>query len=347
MKLIVKKLFLFAVCGLIVCSFGSCSSAKDKQADSFISEGESSTLQDSTEKDNSVEESFSVQSESAEESENSITSEEPEEIIVDGDFGYVLAEGVAQLCAYYGEATVLDLPEELGGHSVTAITEGTFAKNDKLTQINVCNSVVNVAEGAFSGCTTLKKVSFGNGVAVVYASSFDACPALETIEVSVTNVNFTSVDGVLYTEDKSVLVRCPQGFSAEEFVIPEGTGLVGDGAFKKCSGVKSVVLPKACALSPNAFFHCDNMQSFSFEGTVNAIPDYCFFGCVLLEEISIPEGVESLGEYAFFGCVGLRKLSIPATVTFISDTAFECCTGIGEAEVEGDCATEWYSNYQK
>ncbi len=347
MKLIVKNLFLLVLCGLLVCTLGACTPKKDRQADSSVSEGESSTAQDSTEKENDTEESFADQSESFEESEESAAFEESEDVMTDGDFGYILAEGVAQLCAYYGEETVLDIPEELGGNSVTAITTGAFANNTSLLQINVGNSVVNVAEGAFSGCTALEKVSLGNGVAVVYASSFDACPALKEIEVSVANVGYSSVDGVLYTRDKSELVRCPQGLSAEEFVVPTGTSLVGEGAFRKCSGVSAVVLPEGCELSPSAFFYCDNMQAFSFEGAVSTVPDYCFFGCVLLEEIALPEGVESLGEYAFFGCVGLRKISVPATVTAISDTAFECCTSIEEAEVEGDCATEWYSNYQK
>ncbi|MBE6677315.1 MAG: hypothetical protein E7597_00770 [Ruminococcaceae bacterium] len=346
MKLIVKNLFLSVLCGLLVCTVSACAPKKDKQADSYVSEGESSAAQDSTEKADDTEESFEDRSESSEGSEES-TAEESEDIMTDGDFGYILAEGVAQLCAYYGDDTVLDIPEELGGNSVTAITAGAFANNTSLLQINVGNSVVNVAEGAFSGCTALEKVSLGNGVAVVYASSFDACPALEEIEVSVANGSYSTVEGVLYTKDKSELVRCPQGLSAEEFVVPEGTSLVGNGAFRKCSGINAVVLPEGCELSSNAFFHCDNLRTFSFEGAVSTVPDYCFFGCVLLEEIALPEGVECLGEYAFFGCVGLRKLSLPATVTAISDTAFECCTGIEEAEVEGDCATEWYSNYQK
>ena len=347
MKLTVKKLFLVSLCVLLVLCFWACGSAISNNESSEQADSQSFSVPESESEHESDYNSSAVQDLSSEDKEESSSSEASEDVTVCGDFGYVLTDDVAQLCAYYGEGTELDIPEELDGHTVAAITETAFAGNKQLVQINLGNSVINVAEGAFSGCIALEKVVLGNGVAVVYANSFDACPALTQIEVSATNGNYTSAEGILYNDDKSKLIRCPQGFSAEELSIPQGTAIVGEGAFKNCSGIEAFVLPADCILSADSFFHCDNMQSFRFEGSVPTIPDYCFFGCVLLEEIVLPDGVESLGEYAFFGCVGLKKLSIPASVISISDTAFDCCTGIEEADVKGDCATEWYSNYKK
>lgn len=345
MKLIVKKLFLFVLCGIFVYSAAACGAVKPNKQSS--SSAEESFAPNEVSDEDSFYQSKPIESESSAESEEQSGVEKDDDTFRCGDFGYILAEGVAQLCAYYGEETELDVPQELDGYTVTAVNQSAFGKNDTLTQINVGNSVVNIAEYAFSGCSALKKVNIGNGVAVVHANSFDNCPSLEEIEVTAANSSYTSVEGVLYTDDKSRLVRCPQGFKTEEFSVPADTSLVGNGAFRKCGGIQAVVLPAECALSANAFFHCDNMQSFSFEGTVTDIPDYCFFGCVLLEEIMLPNGVEALGEYAFFGCVGLREISIPATVTAIAQTAFECCTGIEEASVAGDCATQWYKDYQQ
>ncbi len=346
MKLEFKKALSLLICALLLLSVCACGGNKKQPVKPLPAE--SADLGEIKPEVNDTAEESSVVSESENSEEISNESvEEEKEVLASGDFGYIVTDSVVQLCAYYGTAEEITVPEEIEGYTVTAIAENAFSNNGTVKVVNVGNSVINVSSGAFSGCGSLSEVNIGNSVALINANCFDNCPALTKINVDAANSYYLSVDGVLYTDDKSCLIRCPQGYIAEEYVVPDATLLIGEGAFKKCAGIDSVVLPEVCELSASAFFHCGNLKTVSLGSAVVAIPDYCFFGCVLLEELHLEEGVETLGEYAFFGCVGLKKLSLPSTLVSIADTAFECCTGIEEVEALGDCASAWYENYQQ
>ena len=266
--------------------------------------------------------------------------------IISGDYGYILVEDVAHLSAYYGSETAIELPDELDGHTLTVITKTAFSGNDKIEELKTGNGVVNVSEGAFDGCSALKTVELGGNVASMESSSFDKCPVLEKIEVSSANMYFSSVDGVLFNRDKSVLIRCPMAYSAEEYAVPSHTKTVGAYAFKKCSGIEKIEIG-GCSLSEGSFFHCDNLNEISFTTAVKEIPDYCFFGSVMLTELVLEDGTESLGEYAFFGCVALEKLTLPESVSYIADTAFDYCDALSDVQTKGDYAKQWYEEFKK
>lgn len=275
-----------------------------------------------------------------------LSGEDGNPLVKSGDFGYIVVDDTAHLCAYYGGDTQVSVPDELDGHIVTVITESAFADNGALLELSLGSWVVRVEDGAFNGCASLKKIEIGSGVAALDGSCFDDCPRLEAIEVNPSNMYFSSVNGVLFNGDKTVLIRCPRGYVAEEYTLPSATESVGEYGFKKCDGIGSVVLNSDCGLSEGSFYHCSNLKKAVFAEGLAHIPDYCFFGCVLLEELALPEGVEKVGDYAFFGCVGMKKLVLPSSLSSVADTAFDCCTGIEEAETEGDYAAEWYEKFK-
>lgn len=57
------------------------------------------------------------------------------------------------------------------------------------------------------------------------------------------NKSFTSVDDVLFSKDKTVLVAYPGGKAAESYSIPEGTQKIGIMAFEMQSNPESVIVP--------------------------------------------------------------------------------------------------------
>ena len=99
------------------------------------------------------------------------------------------------------------------------------------------------------------------------------------------------------------------GKSAEIIEIPEtynGVTItsIGDGAFNRCTGLKSVTIPDS----------------------VTDIGSSAFSGCTGLTSVTIPDSVTSIGSYAFYNCTGLIGITIPNSVTSISDDAFSGCT---------------------
>ena len=81
---------------------------------------------------------------------------------------------------------------------------------------------------------------------------------------------------------------------------------IGECAFKNCSSLTSVTIPKS----------------------VTSIGDYAFNYCSSLTSVTIPNSVTSIGEGAFFCCSSLTRVTIPNSVTSIGDYAFSYCSSL-------------------
>ena len=73
-----------------------------------------------------------------------------------GDFEYTLSEdGTAVITSYFGNDTVLNIPEELDGHSVSGIGDEAFYCCTSLTEVTIPDSVTAIAYDAFYDCPNL------------------------------------------------------------------------------------------------------------------------------------------------------------------------------------------------
>ena len=80
-------------------------------------------------------------------------------LLTDGDYSYaLLKDGGVILGMFNGEYTdVMNIPSTLGGHTVKAIGELSFANTDEITlEIRVPEGVTYIGKGAFSGIASAK-----------------------------------------------------------------------------------------------------------------------------------------------------------------------------------------------
>ena len=138
-------------------------------------------------------------------------------------------------------------------------------------------------------------------VAGVGERAFDGCSALERIYVDGNNCQYCSLDGVLFTKDKTTLVQYPAGKKEEEYAVPDGVTAIGGDAFQDCRSLKTVAIPDS----------------------VTSIVNGAFMRCSSLESIILPEGVTSVGMCTFSNCPNLRKVVLPGSVVEIDHYAFE------------------------
>ena len=156
--------------------------------------------------------------------------------------------------------------------------------------------------------------------------------------------------GVTYTADGLKLIKAPYGL--KEYVIRDGTKVIGDNAFFWCNSLTSIIIPNSVtsigdrafrlcnsltsitipigviSIGNSAFADCESLTSIIIPNSVTSIGNCAFWGCESLTSITIPIGVISIGDYAFNGCVYLSSITIPNGVSSIGSGAFHDCRSL-------------------
>ena len=141
-------------------------------------------------------------------------------------------------------------------------------------------------------------------------------------------------------------------------ILPNNITTIGEGAFKRCLALKSIVIPYTVSrIGKMAFANCSELTNVTLfnnittigEGAfkcclalkgieipykVSRIEKETFMGCTMLEQISIPENVEQIGNSAFEGCHSLRSIRIPKNVNRIDYHVFSNCSNLRDLYFE-------------
>ena len=148
--------------------------------------------------------------------------------------------------------------------------------NSSLESMMFHSRFTTIGEYAFSSCSKLKSLEIRNGVTKIYDCAFKECPSLESIFVRHDNPCFCAVNNVLYSKDKTTLIKYPSGSSATSFTIPEGVKVISPCAFDYSSNLESITVASTVeTIASGAFAHCDNLKTVIFLGnapSINYVP---------------------------------------------------------------------------
>ncbi len=142
------------------------------------------------------------------------------------------------------EEGTLTIPEE-----VTEIADATYADDTRITSVVIPETVTTIGDNAFSG-TSITSVTIPESVSVIGDNAFSntaltsvEIPAsakevastafadnteLKEITVSPDNTDYSSEEGVLYTDDGKTLVTVPA--ATESVTVPAEVTKIEDGA---------------------------------------------------------------------------------------------------------------------
>lgn len=275
---------------------------------------------------------------------NNNTFTEEEVATATGKMTFKVYEDHAELVAYEGSDETVTVPATVGGKNVTVIGESIFTKWDtkhvvlpdtikrleeratlSLESINLPEGLTylgNYALEAYQGkeitipstvtymgykClmgSELEKVNLPSGIESIGSAAFGYSTTLKEINIS-GNSKYTSVDGVLFSADKKMLVAYPTG-AANTYTIPAGVEKIGYGAFYGDFDLENIVIPE----------------------TVKEIDNFAFFLCEQLKDINLPNSVEIIGTCAFGRDIVMDKsdsikvIKIGPNVKYIGVDAF-------------------------
>ena len=254
-------------------------------------------------------------------------------------------------CISLGKANLPKSLEKLGGNA--------FSDCGALKEVST--SVREIPEDAFNDCFDLKTLKLEEGVEKIGDMAFAAGGSLKTVNIpaSVTDIapsafsggsvtafkvadgskSYSAADGVLYSADKSTLVKYPPSKTDKTFTLPSATTELGESSFEAAyrlktidlsniekigkdafalGGVKNVKFSnKLKEIGEGAFENNSALKSVSLPGSLKEVSSNSFGSCNL-KTVKLAEGIEKIDSDAFGECGDLASIIIPASATSVA-----------------------------
>jgi len=147
--------------------------------------------------------------------------------------------------------------------------------------------VMEIDQNAFYGCTDVTSINIPFSVLRIVDGAFKDCTGLKSITVNENNQTYQDIDGVLYSNDKRMLIKYPAKKELTDYVISEEVGIICTEAFKDNSFLKKI----------------------SVGNFVTAISDRSFMNCTALEEVELGGNVRIIGAQSFNNCPNLSLVN--------------------------------------
>ena len=209
-----------------------------------------------------------------------------------GLFTYEVVSGQAEIIAYpAGETGHLDIPAELDGFSVVAITgtsatQGAF-QNSGLSSVTIPEGVETLGSHAFYW-SRLLAVDFPTSLKRIGAKAF----ALTAI-----------------------------GFGGEAIVFPDGLKEIGEQAFWACDFEQMSIPDSVTAIGRSAFANCKQMTFLKIGTGTSLLPSGAFENCDQLKRVEFGEGLVEIGPDCFRGSM-MAEVIFPSTLKILGNKAF-------------------------
>lgn len=287
--------------------------------------------------------------------------------VPEAEVTYTLEESGAVVTGYTGTATVVMLPDTLGGRPVIAIAEGAFRDMVQLQALCLPDSVSRIGLGALEGCkglATLKTPVFTCGEAYPW---FGALFGATSYEINASKVPST-LSTLVLTRATDLPEGCFYGLNGLEVVgLPVGVTQIGEFAFYGCERLVYAALPEGLVhIGAYAFAHDSSLLRLTVPATVETLGASLLEGCGHLEELTLPfvggsrtadtflgylfgarthtftegfipaslirvvlwEGCTEIPANAFRDCSRLQEVVLPESVTRVGHRAFYRCVSL-------------------
>ena len=236
---------------------------------------------------------------------------------VDG-YTYDLAEITYNACESYTNLKTVDLSRL---SYLREIWNYAFKGCSALTTIKLNSSTsLGIRTEAFANCTSLTTLNLTSNVYDFGASAVNGCSNLKTITVSTLNKHLCDVNGIVYSKDKTELVRCPPGHNTTIFnhsSFPSTLKEIGFEAFATCKKIQKVHIPYGVKSIRMCFDECTGLTTLQIPSSATDfgyvmfgfIPNLTYFYC----NLSTPPSGMPYGPYS----------SAPRLTLYVPDEAIE------------------------
>ncbi len=232
-------------------------------------------------------------------------------------------EDIASGTAGEGVSWVLDSDGTLTISGNGPIVVGWYeppweAYNDSILNIVVEEGITLIPNTAFCYAKKCVSISIPASVETIETDTtpFWSNNSLEKLIVDENNVNYKSVDGILFSEDGKTLVFFPASQGETEYTIPADVNSIAEDAFLYSKTVKKVTIPDTVTSIGEDAFGCSEIKEISLGNGVTVIPSGCF-SYSSIKSIVIPDNVKCIDISPFWSCIFLETFVIGSGVETI------------------------------
>ena len=236
---------------------------------------------------------------------------------------------------YFSLKENVDIPSEINGKKVTAISSSAFEGFTNLKEVRFPSGLKSIGKYAFYGCSKLNRVYIPSTVTKIETGAFYKCSSDLYVFCGVatapsgyyTSSNYGNwYDGVkqrvfntnYYGENENYLFA---QLKDETLLLAKYKG--GESNLSIPSQINDI---NVTVIDQYCFSGNENLRTLSLPNTLIQIRNSAFENCINIRDIKIPFGTISIGKYAFYGCSKLSRVYIPSTVTTIDADAFYKCS---------------------
>lgn len=140
--------------------------------------------------------------------------------------------------------------------------------------IELPQGMETIETDAFLGCSQLEEIEIPASVSRIGKTTenditfgaFACCESLRNIYIAERNEYYTSIEGVLFNKDQTMLLQYPAGKKDTEYQIPEGVIRITHRAFEYNQSLRQVTIPASVEIIERAFWDCNKLEEVVCKG---------------------------------------------------------------------------------
>lgn len=210
------------------------------------------------------------------------------------------------------------------------LIEFAFDGCDNLLRLDIPRSCEKFGSCAINQCPSLTTITIP--AATKYFESYNCsfCPSLTSIEVDPMNPWMVSEKGVLFSKDKTTLIKYPMGKNETSYSTPANVTIIEDWAFNSALFSQIKLPENLVSIGSSAFNDCEELTDIMLPNSLKSIGMSAFNGCDKINSLSLPEGITEIPSFLASFCKNLQHIDIPRTTESIGYEAFGHCVNLSE-----------------
>jgi len=216
--------------------------------------------------------------------------------------------------------------------SVETIESRAFSNTD-IESVVLPSNLIGINNLAFTKCNNLGSINIPASTQIITANPFANSKKLTQITVNHNNTSFESVNGLLYTKNRQILIAVPLMFEGT-LTVDAATTEIGIDAMCYSEKITQINLPTNLQkIGYGSIYNCIGLSSIVIPNSVTTIDAWAFGWNLNLQTVQMPESLSLLGNYAFYNCPKLTSIQLPNSLTTLPNDCFGWNTSLKNVQL--------------